>query len=121
MDGGEDTAMGTPYAHYPYERLQAVGTSLGMISDQVGSRSRGAAEVEGLTADQDRINAALGAFRDEWHESVKKLGESIRQFGILSGQIGAMAGGLDQALAAAMRVGGAATPGGRGGPAWSAR
>lgn len=105
----------TAFAQYPYAALQSVGSNLNSISEQVESDSKGAVDVDGLGGDQSDIAGAIGDFRDEWKYSVDKLGENIGNFGDLSKQIGEMAGGLDQALADAMRVGGGAAPGGPGG------
>ncbi len=103
------------YAQYPYEALQSVGSNLGNISDQIGSKSKNAFEILGLTSDQDRINSALGHFRSEWEASVKKLGENIGGFGQTSTQIGTLAAETDTGLAQAMSPGGGAPSGPRGG------
>ena len=108
--------MSTPFAQYPYAALQAVGTNLGGISEQIGSKSKGAFEILGFTEDQSRINDALGHFRSEWEASVKKLGENIGGFGDLSTQIGIIAAQTDEELARAMRPGGSG-----GGPSGAAR
>lgn len=105
----------TDFAQYPYAALQAVGTSLGTISEQIGSKSKNAFEVEGFTSDQSRINDALGDFRSEWEASVKKLGDNIGGFGETSTQIGTIAAQTDVELAKAM------SPGGSGGPHGTAR
>ena len=94
------------FAQYPYTALQSVGSNLGNISDQIGSKSKNAFEVDGFTQDQSRINDALGHFRSEWEASVKKLGDNIGGFGDTSTQIGAMAAQTDTELAKAMRPGG---------------
>ena len=93
------------FAQYPYETLQAVGSRLAMISDQISSKSRNAFEVDGMTPDQDRIGSALSSFRTEWEASLKKLGENIGGFGETSTQIGAMSGEFDAELARAMDPG----------------
>ena len=95
------------FAQYPYEALQAVGTSLTTISEQISAKSKNAFEVLGFTADQSRINDALDHFRSEWEASLKKLGENIGGFGDISAQIGTMSGQFDAALAAGMRPAGA--------------
>ena len=109
--------MSTPFAQYPYAALQTVGTNLGEISEQIGSKSKGAFEIIGLTEDQSRINDALGHFRSEWEASVKKLGENIGGFGDLSTQIGTIAAQTDEELAKAMRPGGSGSGGGGNGSA----
>ncbi|SDO77633.1 hypothetical protein SAMN04515671_1965 [Nakamurella panacisegetis] len=108
--------MSTPHAQYPYAALQSVGANLRGISEQIGSKSKGAFDIAGLTQDQSRINDAIGHFRSEWEASVKKLGENIGGFGELSTQIGTIAAQTDEELAKAMRPGGSA-----GGPQGSAR
>jgi hypothetical protein len=104
------------YAQYPYEALQSVGSNLADISDQIGSKSKNAFEILGLTADQDRINGALGHFRSEWEASVKKLGENIGGFGETSTQIGTLAAQTDSGLATAMNPGGSGAGPSGGGP-----
>ncbi|MET3805634.1 hypothetical protein ABIB25_002638 [Nakamurella sp. UYEF19] len=103
------------FAQYPYEALQAVGSNLTTISDQIGSKSKNAFEILGFTADQDRINSALGHFRSEWEASVKKLGENIGGFGDTSTQIGSMSAQFDAQLASSMQPGGTGGSGGAGG------
>jgi len=95
------------YAQYPYEALQAVDGNLAGISEQLGSKSKGAFEIIGFTQDQDRINSALGDFRSEWEQSVKKLGENIGGLGDISTQIGTMVAQFDAELAKSMNPGGA--------------
>jgi hypothetical protein len=99
------------YAQYPYEALQAVGTNLADIADRIGSSSKDAFEIAGFTTDQDRINQALADFRDEWKESVQKLGENIGGFGDISRQIGTMTAEFDAELARSMRPAAGAAPG----------
>ena len=96
----------TDYAQYPYEALQAVGSNLTTISEQISSQSKNAFEVLGFTADQSRINDALGHFRSEWEASLNKLGENIGGFGDTSTQIGTMSGEFDAQLASSMNPGG---------------
>lgn len=103
------------YAQYPYEALKSVGSNLANISDQIGSKSKNAFEISGLTSDQDRINSALGHFRSEWEASVKKLGDNIGGLGQTSTQIGTLAAATDTGLARAMNPGGGAPAGPRGG------
>jgi hypothetical protein len=99
----------TDFARYPYEVLQAVGSSLTTISEQISAKTRSAFEVLGFTPDQSRIDEALGHFRREWEASLNKLGENIGGFGDTSTQIGAMSGQFDAALAASMKPGSAST------------
>lgn len=96
----------TDYAQYPYEALQAVGSSLTTISEQISTKSKNAFEVLGFTPDQSRINEALGHFRSEWEASLTKLGENIGGFGDTSTQIGTMSGEFDATLASSMKPGG---------------
>lgn len=97
----------TDFAQYPYEALQAVGTGLTTISEQISTSSRNAFEVVGFTPDQSRIDEALGHFRTEWEASLNKLGENIGGFGDTSTQIGTMIGQFDATLAASMKPGSA--------------
>lgn len=97
----------TDFAQYPYEALQAVGSSLTTISEQISTQSKNAFEVLGFTPDQSRIDEALGHFRSEWEASLTKLGENIGGFGDTSTQIGTVSGQFDAALAASMKPGGA--------------
>lgn len=97
----------TDFAQYPFQALQAVGSSLTTISEQISSQSKNAFEVLGLTPDQSRIDEALGHFRSEWEASLKKLGENIGGFGDTSTQIGTMSGQFDAELATALQPGGA--------------
>ncbi len=97
----------TDFAQYPYEALQAVGSSLATISEQISTKSKNAFEVVGFTPDQSRIDEALGHFRSEWETSLTKLGENIGGFGDVSTQIGTMSGQFDATLATAMNPGGA--------------
>jgi len=99
------------FAQYPYQALQAVGSNLTGISDQLGSKAKDAFQIAGFTQDQDRINQALGDFQSEWEQSVNKLGENIGGFGDISNRIGTMAAQFDAELAKSMN------PGGRGGSA----
>lgn len=103
------------FAQYPYQALQAVGSNLTTISDQIGSKSKNAFEILGFTSDQDRINGALGHFRSEWEASVKKLGDNISGFGETSTQIGTMSAQFDEQLASSMNPGGAGGATGTGG------
>ena len=99
------------FAQYPYEALQAVGSQLSNISEQISSKSRNAFEVAGFTPDQARINEAVSHFRSEWEASLRKLGENIGGFGDISTQIGTMSGQFDAALAKSLRPGAASSSG----------
>ncbi|GGL96295.1 hypothetical protein [Nakamurella endophytica] len=97
--------MGSPFAQYPPDGLQSVGIGLTAVADEVRSGLHGAGEVTGLAADQHRIRVAVERFRDEWEASVRRLGESIGDFGVVSGRIGRLAAETDGALAAALAPG----------------
>ncbi len=112
----EESSDVTEFVQYPYEALQAVGSSLSSISDQVSTESRNAFEVTGFTPDQDRINGALDHFRSEWQASLVKLGENISGFGELSASIGSMSGQFDNQLASSMSPGGSHAAGNVHGP-----
>lgn len=105
----------TDYAQYPFEALQAVGSSLTTISEQISSQSKNAFEVLGFTPDQARIDEALGNFRSEWEASLTKLGENIGGFGDTSTQIGTMSGQFDAQLATSLRPGGSPSSAGHSG------
>ena len=109
------------FAQYPYEVLEAVGSQLTGISDQVSATSKNAFEIGGLTSDQARISEALDDFRHEWEASLTKLGENIGGFGDTSTQIGTLSGQFDNELGRSMRVGGAGGTGGSGGSGGSGR
>src|ERR1700710_454092 len=94
------------FAQYPFQALQEVGRAGAGISEEIGSNSRNAFQVDGLTVDQDRISAALDHFRDAWEASLKKLGENIGGLGEISTQIGTMSAEFDGALAQALSPGG---------------
>ena len=98
------------FAQYPYELLVGVGTNLQTISDQIGKDSKNAFEIIGFTPDQDRINHALGDYREEWEQSIKKLGDNIGGFGQLSTQIGTMTQQFDAELGKTLRPGGGSAP-----------
>jgi len=105
----------TTYAQYPYATLQQLGGTLTGISDTLSQSNKGAADVNGLGADQQRIADAISGFRSEWEQSIRELGENIGNLGELSNQIGQMVGGFDQAVADALRPGGGGSPSGPGG------
>jgi hypothetical protein len=105
----------TPYAKYPYATLQSVGGKLTTISDSLSQSNKGASDVNGLSDDQHRIHDAINDYRDEWEQSVRKLGENIGNLGDLSTQVGQMVGQFDDAVAKAIKPGGDGGGSGSGG------
>lgn len=98
------------FAQYPFLTLQAVGSNLGEIAEQIGSGCRDAFEVSGLAADQARISAALDGFRSEWEASMTRLGDNIGGFGDTSTQIGGLSGQFDTELARSLSPDGSHAP-----------
>lgn len=102
------------FAQYPHQVLQRIGTEVKRISDLIESRSASAFEVGGLDFDQARIGAALDHFRGEWEASLRKLGENIGGFGVISTQLGAISASFDRELATSLNPAGQGGRGARG-------
>lgn len=97
--------MSESYVQFPYSTLSWIGESLTSVQQDLGHHDHGAYSVDGLSAHQSRIHSAVDGFRDEWKESVQKLGQNIGSFGRISSQIGQLVGEFDEQAAKALRPG----------------
>ena len=87
----------------PYDALAEVGSRLASISENLGAGTGPAPEAGGLDDPAHiPIITALDDFRSEWEASVHTLGANIATLGGISGQIGALVGAFDDAVAGAL-------------------
>jgi hypothetical protein len=99
------------YAQFPYDTLRKLGGDLVDISVRLGEKERGANDCQGLGSDgQDRIQHAIGHFRDEWKASVKQLVDDIDNWGGLSKAIGDLVSQFDTQTAQDLRGAGNRSP-----------